>query len=76
MLVFLPYIKIPTLYILPASQTKNIEEVAKTSMETATSQSGGENASLAGMTMGENSGKMEDHVAKLEVGDSMATIMI
>ena len=60
----------------PESQTKKIDEPASTATEANTSHSGGEKASRAGMTMGENNGKIDYHTARLELGAWTATIMM
>lgn len=44
--------------------------------ERATSHHGGLKASRAGITMGENNGNIEDHLARLESGDSILCIII
>ena len=44
--------------------------------ERATSHHGGLNANLAGITMGENKGNIDDHLARLESGDSTLCIIM
>lgn len=44
--------------------------------ERATSHHGGLNASRAGITMGENKGNIDDHLARLESGDSTLCIIM
>lgn len=75
-LAFLPYIRIPILYILPDNHTKKKTDKIKRAAERIICQAGGLNASLAGMTIGENKGKMEAQTAKLLLGALIATIMI
>ena len=44
--------------------------------ERATSHHGGLKASRAGITMGENNGNIDDHLARLESGDSTLCIIM
>ena len=44
--------------------------------ERATSHHGGLNASRAGITMGGNKGNIDDHLARLESGDSTLCIIM
>ncbi len=59
----------------PDSQMKNTAEPASSTIDKMTSQSGGSNASLAGMSTGENSGIMLPQVANELVGLSMTGVM-
>ena len=60
----------------PESHTKNMEVPIKTSTEVMTCQAGGLLAKMAGITMGENKGKIEANTDRLEVGVSTALIMM
>ena len=44
--------------------------------ESATSHQGGLKANRAGITMGENKGNIDDHLARLESGDSTLCIIM
>ena len=53
-----------------------MDESASTIKDNAICQNGGEKANLAGMTIGEKSGKIEDQTAKLLSGARTATNII
>lgn len=73
---FLPYINIPTRYILAESQAKNQDDNARDIRLVTICQTGGSNASLTGITMGENKGMMLLHTAIELLGELMAAMEI
>lgn len=73
---FLPYIKMPTLYIRADNQAKNKEAKNNNIKLANICQVGGSNANLTGMTIGENNGIMLLHTAKSLLGDCKAEIDI
>ena len=60
----------------PANQTKKRTVATNSVIDNATCQNGGLNGNRAGMTIGENNGKMLDQTAKLLSGARIAAIII